>query len=121
MAKTTLIADDHPNVRKLLCELFESEHGYDICAEGANGQEAIDLALKHRPDRIILDFAMPVMHGLTAAKELKKLRPDVQIVPFTLYAELAKQLLGTNLSVDRVVSKTETIELVAHVRSLSPN
>jgi CheY-like chemotaxis protein len=121
MAKTILIADDNPNVRKMLCQLFECEQGYDICAEAANGQDAIDLALKHRPDLIVLDLAMPVMDGLTAAKELKKLLPDVPIVLFTLYGELGKHLSGANLSVDRIVSKARAIELVAHVRSLIPN
>jgi len=63
MAKTILIADDSPIIREMLCRLFEVEEGYDICAEATNGQEAIDLALKHRPDPIILDFVMPVLNG----------------------------------------------------------
>jgi YesN/AraC family two-component response regulator len=64
MAKTILIADDSPIIRKMLCRLFEVEEDYDICAEATNGQEAIDLALKRRPDLIILDFVMPVLNGL---------------------------------------------------------
>ena len=42
MAKTILIADDSPIIRKMLCRLFEVEEDYDICAETTNGQEAID-------------------------------------------------------------------------------
>jgi YesN/AraC family two-component response regulator len=57
MAKRVLVADDNPMIRKMLCQLFEVEEDYDICAEAENGQEAIDLALKHRPDLIILDLA----------------------------------------------------------------
>ena len=59
MAKRILVADDNALIRRMLCELFEREEDYDICAEATNGQEAIDLALKHRPDLIILDWAMP--------------------------------------------------------------
>jgi CheY-like chemotaxis protein len=120
MAKTILVADDNPKIRKLLCQLFESEENYDICAEAANGQEAIGLALRHRPDLIILDLSMPIMDGLTAARELKRLIPDVPIILFTQYADLGKHLLGFNLPVDRVVSKSEPIELLGHVRSLIP-
>ena len=70
MAKTILVADDNPLIRKMLCEMFEIEEDYDICAEAANGQETVDLAEKHRPDLIILDLSMPVMNGLEAARTL---------------------------------------------------
>jgi len=120
MAKTILVADDNPTIRKLLCHLFESEEEYDICAEASNGQEAIALALEHRPQLIILDLSMPVMDGLEAARELKRLMPDVPIILFTQYADLGRHLLGLNLPVDRVVSKSETKALMEHVRSLIP-
>ena len=86
MAKRVLVADDSPLIRKMLCELFEREDDYDVCAEAKNGQEAIDLALKHRPDLIILDWAMPVLGGLAAARELKKIMPEVPIILFTQHA-----------------------------------
>ena len=57
MAKRVLIADDSPLIRKMLCQLFEREDDYNICAEAENGEQAIELALKHRPDLIILDWA----------------------------------------------------------------
>ena len=79
MAKTILVADDSPRIRKLLCSLFEPEEDYEICAEAANGQEAIALALMHRPDLIILDLSMPVMDGVTAARELRTSLPGVPI------------------------------------------
>jgi CheY-like chemotaxis protein len=120
MAKTILVADDNPKIRKLLCHLFESQQDYDICAEAANGQEAIDLAMQHRPDLIILDLSMPVMDGLEAARELKRLLPDVPIILFTQHADLGKYLLGSGLPADRLVSKSEPLELLGHVRSLVP-
>ena len=75
MARTVLVADDSRVIRETLCRIFEAEENYDLCAEATNGQEAIELALKHRPELIILDFSMPVMNGIDAAKELKKLMP----------------------------------------------
>jgi len=121
MAKTILVADDNPAIREMLCKLFEFEQDYDICAEASNGQEAITLALECRPHLIILDLSMPVMDGLTAARELKRLMPGVPIILFTQYADLSKHIMmGHAFSVDRVVSKSEAKDLVGHVRSLIP-
>jgi len=63
MARTVLVADDSRIIRQTLCRIFEAEENYDICAEATNGQEAIELALKHRPELIILDFSMPVIES----------------------------------------------------------
>jgi CheY-like chemotaxis protein len=119
MAKRVLVADDSPLIRKMLCQLFEREEDYDMCAEAENGQEAIELALKHRPDLIILDFAMPVLNGLDAARKLKKIMPEVPIILFTHHAT-AITLMKTDETVNRVVSKCDPAELMGHVRSLAP-
>jgi len=120
MAKQVLVADDNPMIRKMLCQLFEVEEDYDICAEAENGQEAIDLALKHRPDLIILDLAMPVLTGLEAARQLKRIMPDVPIILFTQHANAGITVLQTDANVDRIVSKGDPRSLMEHVRSLAP-
>jgi DNA-binding NarL/FixJ family response regulator len=119
MAKRVLVADDSPLIRKMLCQLFEREDDYDICAEAENGQEAIDLALKHRPDLIILDFAMAVLNGRDAARKLKKIMPEVPIILFTQHAT-AIMLIETDVNIDRVVSKGDPASLLGHVKSLTP-
>lgn len=119
MAKRVLVADDSPLIRKMLCELFEREDAYDICAEAENGQEAIDLALKHRPDLIILDFVLPVLNGLEAARQLKKIMPNVPIILFTQHAA-GITLAKPDVNIDRVVSKGNPESLMGHVRSLAP-
>jgi DNA-binding NarL/FixJ family response regulator len=120
MARTILVADDSPLMRKMLCEIFEDEKNYDICAEASNGQEAIDLALKHRPELIILDLSMPVLNGLEASRELKRIMPGVPIILFTQYADLGNGLLAAGLLVDRIVSKGDVRRLMEHIRSLIP-
>lgn len=120
MARTVLVADDNPLIRKILCRFFEAEEDYDICAEATNGQEAIELALKHRPELIILDFSMPIMNGPEAAKELKKLMPAIPIILFTQFAEASNAIPREELQVDRIVSKIDVIELMNHVKSLLP-
>ena len=120
MAKRILVADDNPMIRKMLCRLFEIEEDYDICAEAENGREAIELALHHRPDLIILDLAMPVLNGLETARELKKIMPDVPIILFTQHAHASKGLSGFQMIVDRIVPKADARALMGHVKTLAP-
>jgi CheY-like chemotaxis protein len=118
MARTILVADDSPIIRRMLCQIFEKEEEYDLCAEASNGQEAIDLAIKHRPELIILDHSMPVMNGVNAARELKKIMPTVPIILFTNYADLAHNLFPNGSSVDRVIAKDDASQLMHHIREL---
>jgi CheY-like chemotaxis protein len=119
--KTILVADDDPAIRKALCEMFEIEEDYDICAEAVNGQEAIALAEKHRPDLVILDLSMPVMNGYDAAREIRRILPGTRIILFTLYADAVKsRVLGSGSPVDLVVSKTDSANMMNYVRSLIP-
>ncbi|HWO35435.1 MAG TPA: response regulator transcription factor [Candidatus Acidoferrum sp.] len=120
MPKRILVADDSAMIRKCLCRIFEIEEDYDICAEAANGEEAITLAKQHRPDLIVLDFQMPVMNGIEAAYELKRIMPGVPIILFTLHADTIKYSIGQDSPIDLVVAKSDAVHIVDHVRSLIP-
>jgi CheY-like chemotaxis protein len=121
LAKTILLVDDNPKIRKLLSQLLEAGTDYDVCAQATDGQEGIDLAQKFRPDLIILDLSMPVVTGMDAAKELKKLMPEVPIILFTQFPDLGKHLRRkTELPVDRIVSKSDSHALLEQVRSVLP-
>jgi DNA-binding NarL/FixJ family response regulator len=121
MAKTILVADDNPYIRKALCRLFETEEDYDLCAQAENGKQAIELALQCRPDLIILDSSMPVMNGLEAARQLKRLMPSIPIILFSLHDHaFMASAAGGDFPVDRIVSKTDASALMNHVRALAP-
>lgn len=112
MARTVLIADDNPSIRRMLCQIFEAEENYDLCAEATNGREAIALALQHRPELIILDLSMPELNGTDASRILKELMPNVPIILFTQYGDLGNTLRRADLLVDRIVSKSNVAELM---------
>jgi DNA-binding NarL/FixJ family response regulator len=97
--KCLVIADDSALVRKLIRKHFEA-NSWEVCGEACNGQEAIDLALKHNPHVVILDLSMPVMHGLEAGRILQKILPTIRLILFGLSADLlAKEdLLGAGFS-----------------------
>jgi CheY-like chemotaxis protein len=121
MAKIILVADDDPEIRKMLCEIFEYEQDYDLCEQAKNGEEAVELAERCKPDLIILDFSMPVMSGVQAAKKIKELMPDVPIILFTMHdAMLLAKLNAFDHFIDRVVSKADLGHLLSHVRDLAP-
>jgi len=121
MAKTILVADDNPTLRKALCKIFEIEKDFDLCVEAVDGAQAIALARQCRPDLIILDLNMPVINGIDAARALKRIMPNVPIIVLTIHAETVKNyLMEPSSPFDLVVSKTETENIVNHVRSLIP-
>jgi CheY-like chemotaxis protein len=118
--RIVLVADDNPAIRKVMCRMFEEEADYDLCEQAENGKQAIELALKCKPDLIILDLSMPVMNGLDAARELKKLMPQVPIILFTQHADLGNRVELMSKDVDRIVAKSEAASLMGHVRQLAP-
>lgn len=80
--KTILIAEDHPVNQKLINAFFTSFGAKTLCAN--NGQEAIELALKHREiDLIFTDIQMPVKNGIDFAKDLRKANITTPIIACT--------------------------------------
>jgi CheY-like chemotaxis protein len=120
MPKKILVADDNALIRKSLGLIFEIEKDYHLCAQAANGEEAITLAMRHKPDLIVLDYQMPVMNGVEAAYELKRIMPDIPIILFTVHADSIKNAVGPNSPIDLVVAKCDAIQIVVHIRSLIP-
>ena len=68
MAIRVLVADDNTLIRKQIRSIVESEVELEVCAEAANGQEALEKAQKSCPDVAGIDFQMPVMDGLKATR-----------------------------------------------------
>jgi DNA-binding NarL/FixJ family response regulator len=118
MPKTILLADDSPVIGQTLYRALATEGSYDLCAQAADGSEAISLAKQYKPDLVILDLAMPKMNGLETARELKKIMPAVPIILLTLHASTVKELFAGDSCVDLVVPKGDFARLVEQVRML---
>jgi DNA-binding NarL/FixJ family response regulator len=82
-----LLADDDGLVRAAIDAILRPEGDLDLVAQAADGREAIDLVLRHRPDVVLLDVRMPVVDGLTALLEIRRLVPAVQAVVLTTFGE----------------------------------
>jgi DNA-binding NarL/FixJ family response regulator len=77
-----LLADDHTLVVEGLRKLLEPE--FDIVGVVPDGQALLTAALHHKPDVIILDIGMPVLNGIDAGRELKKLVPRTRLIVLTM-------------------------------------
>jgi response regulator NasT len=77
-----LVAEDEALIRMDLIEML-GEAGYTVCAEATNGQEAIDLAIEHRPDLCILDVKMPALDGISAAQAIIDIAPVLMLTAFS--------------------------------------
>lgn len=80
-----LVADDHALVREGIRHVLDSEPGFVVVAEAANGREAVDLALVHRPDVVVLDITMPEETGLKAAARLRELLPSARVLLLSMH------------------------------------
>ena len=85
-----LVADDSPVIRRSLRRLLEQQDDWHVCDEASNGQEAIERFEQARPDLIVMDFQMPEMNGLDAARRIVRDFPGVLILMVTIH--LSKQL-----------------------------
>jgi DNA-binding NarL/FixJ family response regulator len=80
-----LIADDHEIVRKGVRDVIEDHPGWEVCAEAADGQEALTLALREKPDIAVLDVSLPIVNGVALTRRLHKEAPNIRILLFTMH------------------------------------
>lgn len=81
-----LIVDDHAIVRKGIRALLSESGGFEIVAEVADGQEAVQQDLQTQPDVILMDLLMPGMDGIEATRRITSQRPGARILVLTSFA-----------------------------------
>jgi DNA-binding NarL/FixJ family response regulator len=80
-----MVADDHEVVRRGLCALLRAQPDWEVCAEASDGREAVEKALKAKPEVAILDIGMPNLNGLEATRQILKANPDIKVLILTLH------------------------------------
>ncbi len=85
MAIRVLLADDQALFCEGLDTLLSAHKDIQVVGQASNGQEAIDLALKLRPDVILMDMQMPVLNGIGATRRLKGSLPDCRVIALTTF------------------------------------
>ncbi|MFD9594640.1 response regulator [Kitasatospora sp. NPDC059973] len=113
-----LVADDEPLIRAGIRMILSSADDIDVVAEAADGRQALDLALAHRVDVVLLDIQMPVMDGLTALGELRRVVPGARALILTTFGERDNVLRAvTEGGAGFLLKDTAPAELIQAVRA----
>jgi len=89
-----LIADDRPRTRRALRAVLATQPGVELVGEAADGEEAIELVERLRPDIVILDIRMPRMDGIAATAHIKAHWPAIYVIAHSLAEELSGSALA---------------------------
>jgi len=86
MAKIkVLLAEDHAIMREGTREFIQREPDMEVVGEAGDGEEAIELTTKLKPDVVVMDIRMPKMNGIEATKKIKEQLPSIAILILTAY------------------------------------
>ena len=94
-----LIADDHDVVRRGIKSLIESRAQWQVCDEAHSGREAVAKAEETKPDIVVLDISMPELNGLEAARRIRKVSPNSEILILSMHYshQLIKEILDAGV------------------------
>jgi len=116
MPELILVVDDEPKIARLARDYLE-KNGYRVVT-AADGQSALIMARREKPDLIILDLMLPVMDGREVCKILRR-ESDVPIIMLTALAEEVDQVTGLEIGADDYITKPFSPRaLVARVRAM---
>lgn len=114
-----LVVDDHELTRFSLKLALQNQENIELVGLASNGQEAIDLVERHRPDVIILDLQMPVLDGLSASRQIKQINPHSQIIAYSSVEDPQIEVMSQTARIDAFCKKdTATQDLIALIHQL---
>ena len=113
-----VIVDDHPLVRRGLCELFAAGGDFDVVDAVSSGDEAVSSVLAHQPDVVLMDVSMPEMDGIEATRRVLAVRPETRVVMLTSFAEHERVMEAIDSgAIGYILKDAESDELLRGVRA----
>jgi DNA-binding NarL/FixJ family response regulator len=113
-----LIADDSPPVRRGLRTLLGQNLDWQVCGEAVDGADAVEKAHQLTPDLILMDFSMPRMDGVQAARKIGESGADIPILLFTLNLSTQIMEMARNAGLRGAISKSEISRLPYAIKAL---
>jgi DNA-binding NarL/FixJ family response regulator len=114
-----LIADDHQLIIDGLVKILENEKSTGTIITAVNGREAIEKALLHDIDCVIMDINMPVVNGLEATRQIKQQKPLVKIIVVSMMCDastVGKMLkAGADAFINKETGKAELLKAISKV------
>lgn len=112
MTIRVVVADDHPFILDGVEQLFRAEEDCEIVARSANGAEALEAVIRHRPDVLVLDVRMPEMDGIELLRELQRRQIPTRVVLLTASLDDARLLEAFRLGASGLVLKESAPRLL---------
>jgi DNA-binding NarL/FixJ family response regulator len=113
-----LLVDDNDVVRQGLRTVLQANPDWEICGEANNGLAAVDLFKELHPNVVILDFRMPGINGVEAARRMSEIAPAVPVVMFTEHASPELERHALDAGIRKVVSKIDAFPMVGIIEAL---
>jgi DNA-binding NarL/FixJ family response regulator len=113
-----LIVDDSELVRKSLRTVLQANPEWEICGEAPDGETGVQMFKELHPNIVILDFQMPGINGIEAARRMSEIAPAVPIVLFTQHASSDLEKHAREAGIRSVVSKTNAFPMVGMIEAL---
>jgi DNA-binding NarL/FixJ family response regulator len=91
-----LIADDHGLLRHGVRTILQARRGWKVVGEATNGREAVDKAIKLKPDVLVVDISMPELDGVEVTRQIRKALPEVKVLVLTMHEsdQMVRQALN---------------------------
>jgi DNA-binding NarL/FixJ family response regulator len=113
-----VIVDDHPLVRRGLCELFGEEADIEVVDAVGNGERAVSTVLAQQPDVVLMDLSMPGMDGIEATRRLLAVRPETPVVMLSSFDDHERVMEALDSgAVGYILKDAESDELLRGVRA----
>ncbi|HHN64151.1 MAG TPA: response regulator transcription factor [Nitrospirae bacterium] len=115
-----VIADDHALVREGIIAFLKICDDIEVVGEAADGKEAIEKTVKLNPDVVLMDISMPVLGGIEATYEIKRIKPEIKVLILTQYddPEYVRRLLKAGVS-GYILKHAVGTDLVSAIRAVA--
>jgi DNA-binding NarL/FixJ family response regulator len=114
-----LLADDHTIVREGILSLLQAHPEVVVVGTAENGHEAVEKARRTFPDIVVMDIAMPLLNGIEAARQLKRLLPQTKVIVLTMYADEEYVLRALQAGVrGYLLKRSAAAELLQAIRTV---
>ena len=110
-----MLAEDHKLMRVGLKTLFEEDGCFQVIAEACGGKEAVEKALIHKPDVILMDIGFPDISGIKAAKSILDKNPSLKIIVLTSHTDVSEVTAALSLGIYAYVVKDINTEILKMV------
>ena len=115
-----VLVDDQPLIRRGFAAILESEPGFEVVGEAANGAEAVDLVTDLAPDVVCMDVQMPVMDGITATRKIQAANLAASVLILTTFDDDEFLFEALYAGASGFLLKTaEAEELIAAIATLA--